>query len=64
LLSPAFSAFKIDEFTYHLQYSLNFGHYLVDIKLGIIIKTSQAHVMVANITKAPRKISRSRNLYL
>jgi hypothetical protein len=34
------------------------GRYLIEIKLGITMKTSQAHIMVANITKALRKIPR------
>lgn len=42
-------------FTHHLFRSLKDGSYLNEIKFGISIKTSQAHIMAANITKTIRK---------
>jgi hypothetical protein len=43
---------------------MEYGPYLIEIKLGINIKTSKSHIMVANIRKILRKMYRQRKIYL
>jgi hypothetical protein len=53
--APLLFFIKVYELMYYVLCSLKYGHYLIEIKLGITVKTSY-HIMVADMTEPLRKI--------
>jgi hypothetical protein len=49
--SLVFILFKIHELTHHISHNLKYGHYLVEVRLVVTIKTSKAHSYVCKYSK-------------